>query len=533
VRSSIDLSGAKSACRRSPCPFHDAHASGSDDHRRDSSIDDSADSADKKSAGKTLKLHRLSISWLVIGALTACGGGGGGGGGSGTSAPPVTTTPAPPSGTGCSLRERQDWAFSVLNEWYLFPETLPTNPNPSAFATVSDYIDSLTSVARAQGRDRFFTFLTSIAEENAFFSSGATAGFGIRLSIDIPAQRLFVAEAFEGAPALAAGIDRGTEILAIGTSSADLRTVSSIIAAEGSAGINNAIGPSTAGITRLLRITDANGTRDVSVTKAAFDIPPVSPRYGVQVINDGGRRVGYVNLRTFIDTADPALRNAFAQFRSQGITDIVIDLRYNGGGLVSIAELIGDLLGANRSTSDVFSFTTFRPSKSANDQTRFFRPQVQSLAPTRIAFIGTGSTASASELVINSFIPYLHTNLALVGTNTFGKPVGQIAVDRAQCDDRLRVVAFATQNRLRQGDYFTGLATRVEASCQASDDIFHPMGDPLETSTARAIDFLAGRSCTAISAAPGQAPRAQAPAARELLAPPRPSSVQREVPGLF
>ena len=433
------------------------------------------------------------------------------------------------------MRERQDWAAAQLNEWYLFPETLPANPNPAGFTTVGAYIDFLTAVARAQGRDRFFTYLTSIAEENAFFASGATAGFGIRLAVDLAQRRLFVAEAFEGAPALAAGIDRGTEILAIGTSSADLRTVSSILASEGSAGLNEALGPSLPGVTRLLRITDANGTRDVSVSKAKFELLPVSNRYGARIIDDGGRRIGYLNLRTFISTADPALRQAFAQFRAEGITELVVDLRYNGGGLVRIAELMGDLLGRNRSSSDVFSFTTFRPSKSQNDETRFFQAQSQSVAPIRIAFIGTGGTASASELVINSFIPYLRDQAALVGANTFGKPVGQIGIDRAQCDDRLRIVAFATQNRLRQGDYFSGLASKVEASCQAGDDIGRQLGDPLETSTARALDFLAGRTCTPISTGvSAQALRAREPdLRRELLAPDRPTPAQREAPGLF
>jgi hypothetical protein len=134
--------------------------------------------------------------------------------------------------------------------------------------------------------------------------------------------------------------------------------------------------------------------------------------------------------------------------------------------------------------------------------------------------------------VINAFIPYLHSNAALVGTNTFGKPVGQIALDRAACDDRLRVIAFATQNAARQGNYFNGLATTVEASCQAADDVTRPLGDPQEASTRAALDFLAGRSCTRISGTQGaQALRATAP--RTLLAPERPNTAQREVPGLF
>ncbi|WP_204350407.1 hypothetical protein, partial [Klebsiella pneumoniae] len=71
---------------------------------------------------------------------------------------------------------------------------------------------------------------------------------------------------------------------------------------------------------------------------------------------------------------------------------VIVDVRYNGGGLVSIAELMGNLMGANRTTADVFDYMTFRPSKSAQNSTAYFASQTQSIAPTRIAFIGTSST---------------------------------------------------------------------------------------------------------------------------------------------
>lgn len=480
------------------------------------------------------------IAGLTLAAMLAgCSGGGGGGATASSSGSPTASSGSGPSSSAasgtCSLRARQDWALAQLREWYLFPETLPANLDPAPYATVSDYIDALTATARGQNRDRFFTYLTSIAGENAFFSSGASAGFGIRLAFD-SASRLFVAEAFEGAPALAAGIDRGTQIVAIGTSTSNLQTVASLVASGGSNAVTNALGPNTAGTTRVLQISDASGTRNVTVAKADFSLTPVSSRYGVQIINDGGQRVGYVNLRTFISTADQQLRNAFASFRAQGVTNVIIDFRYNGGGLVSTAELIGDLLGAGRTTSDVFSITAFRPEKSSNNSTRNFAPTNQSIAPTRIAFIGTGATASASELVINSMIPYLRSNAALIGTNTYGKPVGQIALDQAACDDRLRVVAFATQNANRRGDYFNGLAGVVEASCQAPDDFSRPLGDPQESSTRAALNYLAGQSCTPVTASAGlEAKGATATLFQdhELLSPDRPDPAQREVPGLF
>jgi C-terminal processing protease CtpA/Prc len=402
------------------------------------------------------------------------------------------------------------------------------------YSSVDSYIDALTATARAQGRDRFFTYLASIREEDAFFDTGETAAFGIRLKTDLVARRVFVADAYEGAPALAAGFDRGIEILSIGASPATLRPVASILADGGEAALSEAFGPATAGVSRAFGITGASGPRELSVTKAAFDIQPVSSRFGSSVIAADGERVGYLNLRTFISPADPALRRAFADFRAQGITRFIIDYRYNGGGLVSIAELTGELLGDNRFASDVFGFTTFRPEKSINDERRTFQRQPQSVSPVRIAFIGTGDTASASELVINGMSPWLRGNIALVGANTFGKPVGQIARDRAACDDRLRVVAFKTENADRQGDYFDGLAGKVGASCQAEDDLSRQMGDPLEASTRAALDYLAGRSCAPIPAATIRSQSLDTPRERrQLLAPDRRSVVQREVPGTY
>jgi carboxyl-terminal processing protease len=479
-------------------------------------------------------MRRKSSALLSLAlVLSSCGGGGGDSGGALTG--PIGSTNPPPTGglATCSLRARQDWAAQQLREWYLFPETLPASLDPTPFATVEDYIDALTATARAQGRDRFFTFLTSIAAENAFNTSGTSAGFGVRLSTDLAARRVFIVEAFENAPAFMAGIDRGTEILAIGTSAADLKPVSDILAAGGAQALSDAIGPSTAGLTRLLRVKDAGGTRDLLVTKADFDLQSVSPRYGAEVINDGGRKIGYVNLRSFILNANQPLTDAFASFRAQGITDFIIDMRYNGGGLISVAETFGDLLGRNRAPGDLFDMLTFRPEKAANNSSHFFAPQPQSVAPAHIAFITTAATASASELMVNAMLPYLHANEALIGANTFGKPVGQIAVDMPACDDRFRIIAFALQNAAHQGDYFSGLASRVEASCQAGDDIAHPMGDPQEASTRTALNYLEGVACTPLTASGGFTTEGVREEPRELVTPDRPTVAQRNLPGSF
>jgi C-terminal processing protease CtpA/Prc len=472
---------------------------------------------------------RTSLSFILACSLVACGGGGGSGGG----APIGGGGPTPtPSTAACSLSARQDFAKSVIDEWYLFPTLVDNSVNKANHSTVQSYIDALVAPARAQNRDRGFTYITSIAEENAFYNSGSSAGFGFRLGYDTSQNRVFVLESYEAAPALNAGIDRGAEIVAIGTSASNLQSVASLMASGGSQAVVNALGPSDAGVTRVLRVNRGGTLSDITLTKTDFSIDPVSNRYGAQILNDGGKRVGYINLRTFIGApAEQDLRAAFAEFRAQGVTEVIVDLRYNGGGLVSTAELFGDLLAANK-VGQVFSRTAFRQTKASNNSVKNFAAQPQAIAATKIAFIGYSGTASASELLANAFIPYLGANTALIGANTFGKPVGQIALDNAACDDRMRVMAFQTENAAGQGNYFTGLASVFQRTCAAPDDITRQLGDPNESAIKAALDFLAGRACTPISSSAGQGTLSAAPK-RELMRPAEPRAAQQDLPGLF
>lgn len=491
-----------------------------------------------------MRVARTALSLVLAINLAACGG-------DGTSPPPMisggggTPTPSPtPTPTACSLRAQQDFADQVLNEWYLFPDLLAT-VNPASFNSVQSFLDARVAPARAQGRDQGFTFATSISEENALINSGSSAGFGIRLTFDTTANRVFVVEAYEGANGLAGGLDRGSEITAIGTGSAALQTVSSLMASGGPQAVINALGPSTAGVARVLRFVQPGGaTVERSITKSDFALDPVSDRYGTLILNDGGRRVGYLNLRTFIiSDAAAQLRQAYGQFAAQGVTELIIDFRYNGGGLVSVAETMGDLMGAGR-VGQVFSRTVLRPSKASQNETRTFRSETNAIAPTRIAFITTNATASASELVANAMIPYVGNNLAIVGANTSGKPVGQFGFDQTACDLRVRAVTFQTLNASNQGDYFNGLAGVFPNTCRAGDDISRPLGDPREASIAAALDFLGGRTCTAFSASGANGIAAGLPQGqserigldlptRQLLQPDRPNPAQYQLPGLF
>jgi len=473
-----------------------------------------------------MKILRTGLTATLAISLAACGGGGssntsGNGGGTGGTAT-------------CAISNQIGFADDVLNEWYLFPNLLDNTVNAANFTSVQDFLNARVAPARAQSRDKGFTFATSIAEENALINSGSSAGFGIRLSYDTANDRVFLLETFENAPGFQAGMDRGTELLAIGTTSGNLQTIASLMATGGPQAVIDALGPSGAGVARVIRFAQVDGTViEANITKAEFSLDPISDRYGASVINDGGKNVGYLNLRTFIIEDTPSqLRDAFQLFNANGVTELIIDLRYNGGGLVSVSEVFGDLLGEGR-VGQLWSQTVLRQSKSSENSNEFFENEANALQASKIAFITTGNSASASELVINSMLPYLNADsVALIGSNTSGKPVGQFGFDFDACDLRIRAVTFQTLNANDQGEYFDGLAGTVPNTCRATDDISNPLGDVNETSVSTALDFLAGRTCTAIS---GKGDDTLAQRGRELqaLRPAQPSAAQYEIPGLF
>jgi C-terminal processing protease CtpA/Prc len=448
----------------------------------------------------------------VSALVAACGGGGGGG--------------VVPGGA-CSLTNQKNFVLNATREWYLFLELLPANVSVNDYATPDELLDALTATARAQNKDRFFSYLTTPAADSSFLQEGQFIGFGFRTRID--GNRLFVPDVYEGSPAEQGGLGRGSEITHV-----DGVPVATILQTDPN--LENAFGPPTEGVQRTLDYIRVDGQQvdDVVFTKAIVTIPPV-PANGTAVLalpSSPNVPVGYVNLRTFISTADAPLRTAFQGFldHDPDMQYFIVDLRYNGGGLVGIADLVGDLFGGNRLASDVFENMRFNASKSANDSTHRFIQQPQSVSPVRIAFITTGGTASASELVVNSMKPWVE--VAIVGSDTYGKPVGQSAFDLTGCDLRLRLVTFNITNAGGEGDYYDGLAPTLPFACAADDDLAREPWDSAESSTAAALFWLETGACSAVMSAP-LAPTLKAQAAMRLPVMRRPTPAQDALPGLF
>ncbi len=202
-----------------------------------------------------------------------------------------------------------------------------------------------------------------------------------------------------------------------------------------------------------------------------------------------------MEFRTFISTAEPRFGSVFSDFAAAGVTDVIIDMRYNGGGLVRTAELLGDYLGSVANPGAIFSRTEFNADRapSNNSIDLFANPAISNgLNTSRFIVIASSSTASASELVTNSLIPY--ADVWIVGENTFGKPVGQVGIEF--CEKILRPTSFRTTNALGDGDYFDGLPV----DCPAADDLDIPVGDANDPNVVAALSVSTTGACPAPAA---------------------------------
>jgi C-terminal processing protease CtpA/Prc len=461
-------------------------------------------------------LPALSLTAFIV-VLGGCGGGGGNGDGSGGSVP-----------TACSESARKQFVLSAAREWYLFDDLLPATVNTADFASAEALLDHLTATARQQGKDRYFSYLTTKSAENSLLGEGQFIGFGFRNRTD-PGNRPVVLDVFEQSPASDAGMLRGDEIVAVDSGSGYV-PVSQLLV--GGTTFSDVLGPAEVGVQRGLRLLRNSVTRDITLVKRTVTIDPVPDTYGTQVLPQAGTAgVGYLSLRSYISTADPQLTAAFDQFRTLGLRDYIIDLRYNGGGLLSIAELLNNLLGGARAASDVQYRLVHNVRKTAENETELFSPKPQAVQPVRVAFLTTGATASASEINVNSMAPWLE--VAIIGEDTLGKPVGQYAFDLQGCEDRLRLVAFKTVNALGQGDYYDGLASTLKFACAASDTIAEPLGSPNEGMVAAALAWLSTGACTQVmSTKTARAKTSRFDATDPYPLPGRPTPAQWWLPGV-
>ena len=389
----------------------------------------------------------------------------------------------------CTTLSQTLFVRDVLDEYYLWYQELP-RLNPANFASPEAYLQAV----RYRPLDETFSYITSRAANEAFYGESQFVGFGF--STQVVDREMRILQVFPESPASEAGFARGDRILEINGQS-----VAQLIE---SGAIGGAFGASEPGVTSSVLFRSRGGEeRRSTMTKRVVTIPTVSLTRTFRV---DGRVVGYLFFRNFVNPSYQALDDAFAALREAGATELVLDVRYNGGGLVDVAVHLASLVGGTPTQGRVFAtFQHNDKNSDLNEDLRFETAPTQALALSRLFVITTRSSASASELVINSLRP--HVPVVVIGEDTYGKPVGQYGFNF--CDKVLAPVAFKLVNSNGEGDFFGG----IPPDCRAGDDVEHDLGSAEEASLAEALFFVRTGRCSTPTAT-NRALRVKAPEPR-------------------
>jgi len=394
---------------------------------------------------------------------------------------------APTTAQDCSILNQNQSVYQSLQEWYYWYRQLPA-VNTSIFADP----DALLDTVRYRPLDNTFSYISSATASQAFYGESQYLGFGFSMKFTV-GYELRVTDVFPASPAAEIGFDRGSEILTINGKSVQ-RTYE-----DGE--WNTIWGGETAGYAVEVGFRTVLGVlRSGRIAKRVVTIPTV-PLVSVHEV--AGKKTAYIVFKNFVEPSYAALDAAFATARAAQATELVLDLRYNGGGLIAVAQHLGGLIGGDRTSGEVFAQYVHNDKQAGrNNAIRFPRP-ASALPLNRLFVITTRSSASASELIINALKPFIP--VIVIGDNSYGKPVGQYGF--RICDKMFWPVSFSVQNARSQGDYYNGFVP----DCRAGDDIRYPLGDAREASLATALNYVATGACPAaasgqIAASPGLGP---------------------------
>jgi len=459
------------------------------------------------------KIFYLALAVIPVGFISSC------------SKHNSDNGPTGPSKVGTTLQLIQDSIFVYAAEDYLWFNQLPSYgafqprsfTNPTALTALSDEMNALSQYATnpATGGPYEYSILDPGTAKYSFIDDGTETAalngvkgdFGFDVQYNT-ATDLRIEYVYAGSPAGLAGVQRSDEITSINGNT----NISYDGPGYGNSTnldfVSNAIYESSA-ITLNMTRTDGT-TYSVNLTTASYNVNPVLKDTIITTSNN--HVVGYIVFNSFVSdaVADPILDPIFANFAAQGVTDVVVDLRYNGGGYVATAEHLDDLIvpaaksgtlmyntyyNSNlvsgkdpllgnqwRSGSPDYNYGQLNYSVAAN-ATNFTK--AGSLAVPRVFFIMTGQTASASELTINNLRPEM--DVEFIGEISYGKPVGFFDIDINKYI--MYTPEFSVENSAGQGGYYQGFNPGATGypGYFAYDDLSKNWGDPTEGLFAAAL----------------------------------------------
>jgi hypothetical protein len=393
----------------------------------------------------------------------------------------------------CDRSTEKGWLQCHMAEWYFWYQVAP-QPDPAAYADLEGFFKASLFQGNATFPADRWSYYESTESFNRFFGDGQNLGYGLSVAglevqgrPDLPLRVRYVEPLSDAA---AKGLLRGEQIVSINGVPA-----STYIANDDF----SVLVPTTAGQTLDLVVRGNGGDRAVTLTATVHALTPVT---GATVLTTpAGRRVGYVHVKDMINQVKSPLDAAFASFRAQGARDVVLDLRYNGGGLVSVGRTVASYVGGDRTAGRDYVRLLYNDQRAMfNNQTFAFENPAAAADLTRVYVLTGPRTCSASEQVINGLAPFV--TVVQIGDTTCGKPVGFLPQSNA--GNTFSVVAFESVNQNNEGRYWDGLVP----ICSVADDLDHALGSPAEGLLAAALQHADTGAC------PPGARRAQPLAAR-------------------
>lgn len=439
-----------------------------------------------------------------------------------------------------------DSIFLYAKEIYYWNDKLPTYAafNPRQYTSLStnllNYEKELFEISKYSNPGEYkssytapkFSYIFDKADKNPkaysdrissvdLEGNGNDVGFrpAIFLYSNDPGYLFFIGAIYPGSPAQAAGLTRGDLVKKINGVSFGANYNSEYSTLE------SALESSPMAI----EVVKANGsTVTYNLTKSVFKSSPI---YKSKIFTSGAKKIGYLAYARFSNAAnsEAELTKIFNDFATDGITDLIVDFRYNGGGYVSTAEHLINLIAPSTATGVMFTEYYNATMQAGNAKILANQPLLDAAGKIRygtngamltyanvnyttsgntvsfakkgsltnvknIVFLVSGSTASASELVINSLKP--HMTVSLVGRTTYGKPIGFFPITIENKYD-VYFSLFETKNSLGQGGYYDGMTPTVAASeliTDANNGIYNAMydfGDARDGYTKAALNILA------------------------------------------
>jgi C-terminal processing protease CtpA/Prc len=360
--------------------------------------------------------------------------------------------------------------YSYMQEWYLWYDTIP-EVNPEEYPSLQALLDDII----LKPTDRW-SYVMGTEDYNRLFNLGEYIGHGIGLA-NGPENSLWVGFVFEGTSAEANGVARGWQILSING-----------VSPSPEVNLDTLLGYDEIGIENTFQFkNELGGTVNLTLAKEIININTVL--YS-DILDVAGKKTGYLVYQQFLSSDQDGLDEVFKEFQENNVEEVIVDLRYNPGGVVDVARHLASLIAGTKAIKGTFVKFVYNDKKPDRNISMSYHDLDNTLTttPERVFFITTRRTASSSEALINGMIPYV--DVFLVGDDTYGKPVG--SRNYSLPDSTLIPIMFKLYNRWDEGDFFDGLP----ANSYIEEDITIDFGNPEEKMLKEVLYYIENEEWT-------------------------------------